>query len=163
MSWVDKCPLAVKCLRDDLDLLACFQFPYPDFRKATRTTNAIERRFRGYEGGHVLWQCSWNENIYQGGIPGLLAETKELMIPNHVASLTSLVEFCKFSACIAIVWRRLMHAGATPCCRLVSLLSTAAARMRNVTHDGRELRTALRSCSDSRRHGPTERAMSSPK
>ncbi len=46
-SWIDKYPKAVKCLRDDLDdLLTCFQFADPEFRKAIRTTNAIERRFR---------------------------------------------------------------------------------------------------------------------
>jgi len=46
-SWIEKYPKAVKCLRDDLeDLLTCFQFDDPDFRKAIRTTNAIERRFR---------------------------------------------------------------------------------------------------------------------
>lgn len=46
-SWIDLYPKAVKCLRDDLeDLLTCFQFADLDFRKATRTTNAIERRFR---------------------------------------------------------------------------------------------------------------------
>ncbi|MBI5562075.1 MAG: transposase, partial [Deltaproteobacteria bacterium] len=38
---------AVKCLRDDIDdLLAFFKFKDEDWRKATRTTNAIERRFR---------------------------------------------------------------------------------------------------------------------
>ncbi len=46
-SWKEKYPKAVTCLRDDLeDLLTCFQFPDPHFRKAIRTTNAIERRFR---------------------------------------------------------------------------------------------------------------------
>lgn len=46
-SWIDKYPKAVRCLQDDLeDLLVCFQFDDPDFRKAIRTTNAIERRFR---------------------------------------------------------------------------------------------------------------------
>jgi putative transposase len=46
-SWIDSYPKAVKCLRDDLDdLLTCFQFDDPEFRKAIRTTNAIERRFR---------------------------------------------------------------------------------------------------------------------
>jgi putative transposase len=46
-SWSDSYPKAVSCLRHDLeDLLTCFQFTDPDFRKAIRTTNAIERRFR---------------------------------------------------------------------------------------------------------------------
>jgi len=46
-SWIDKHPKAVKCLQNDLEeLLTCFQFEDPDFRKAIRTTNAIERRFR---------------------------------------------------------------------------------------------------------------------
>jgi transposase-like protein len=46
-SWVEKYPKAVKCLQTDLeDLLTCFQFADPFFRKAIRTTNAIERRFR---------------------------------------------------------------------------------------------------------------------
>ena len=46
-SWIDRYPKAVRCLRDDLeDLLTCFQFSDPDFRRAIRTTNAIERRFR---------------------------------------------------------------------------------------------------------------------
>ena len=34
-------------MQNDLeDLLICFQFDDADFRKAIRTTNAIERRFR---------------------------------------------------------------------------------------------------------------------
>lgn len=46
-SWMEKYPKAVKCLQDDVeDLLVCFQFDDPDFRKTIRTTNAIERRFR---------------------------------------------------------------------------------------------------------------------
>jgi putative transposase len=46
-SWTETYPKAVKCLQDDLeDLFTCFQFDDPDFRKAIRTTNAIERRFR---------------------------------------------------------------------------------------------------------------------
>jgi putative transposase len=46
-SWIDAYPRAVACLKDDLDdLLTCFQFADPGFRKAIRTTNAIERRFR---------------------------------------------------------------------------------------------------------------------
>jgi putative transposase len=46
-SWKDTHPKAVKCLHDDMeDLLTCFQFTDLTFRKAIRTTNAIERRFR---------------------------------------------------------------------------------------------------------------------
>jgi putative transposase len=42
-----KYPHAVACLRNDLDeLLTCFSYKSPDRRKAVRTTNAIERRFR---------------------------------------------------------------------------------------------------------------------
>jgi transposase-like protein len=42
-----KIPESLKCLQDDIEeLLVCFQFDDPDFRKAIRTTNAIERRFR---------------------------------------------------------------------------------------------------------------------
>lgn len=43
----DKYPAAVACLRNDLDeLLTCFRYKSPDKRRAVRTTNAIERRFR---------------------------------------------------------------------------------------------------------------------
>lgn len=46
-SWIDVYPKAVKCLQDDLeDLLSFFQFPDSEFRRAIRTTNAIERRFK---------------------------------------------------------------------------------------------------------------------
>jgi transposase-like protein len=45
--WEDDYPKAVDCLRDDLDeLLACFRYTTLAERKAVRTTNAIERRFR---------------------------------------------------------------------------------------------------------------------
>ena len=45
--WGKRYPKAVKCLRDDLDeLLECFRFRSLKWRKAVRTTNAIERRFR---------------------------------------------------------------------------------------------------------------------
>lgn len=40
-------PAAVDCLRNDLDqLLICFRYISPEKRRAVRTTNAIERRFR---------------------------------------------------------------------------------------------------------------------
>jgi transposase-like protein len=43
----DKYPAAVACLRNNLDeLLTCFCYKTFDKRKAVRTTNAIERRFR---------------------------------------------------------------------------------------------------------------------
>ncbi len=45
--WEATYPKAVKCLRGDLeDLLTCFRFKDPEWRKQIRTTNAIERRFR---------------------------------------------------------------------------------------------------------------------
>jgi len=45
--WHEIYPKAVKCLRDDLDdLLAFLKFKKQSWKKATRTTNAIERRFR---------------------------------------------------------------------------------------------------------------------
>ena len=45
--WRAVYPKAVACLRNDLDeLLACFRYKTAPERKAVRTTNAIERRFR---------------------------------------------------------------------------------------------------------------------
>ncbi len=45
--WGQTYPAAVACLRDDLDeLLTCFRYKTLAERKAVRTTNAIERRFR---------------------------------------------------------------------------------------------------------------------
>lgn len=45
--WEADYPKAVACLRNDLDeLLTCFRYKTLDERKAVRTTNAIERRFR---------------------------------------------------------------------------------------------------------------------
>lgn len=45
--WEDVYPRAVACLRADLDeLLTCFRYKTLEERKAVRTTNAIERRFR---------------------------------------------------------------------------------------------------------------------
>ena len=45
--WGQRYPKAVRCLWRDLDeLLEFFVFDDPDWRKAARTTNAIERRFR---------------------------------------------------------------------------------------------------------------------
>src|ERR671918_247785 len=46
-QWQAIYPKAVACLRADLaDLLTCFRYPTLDERKAVRTTNAVERRFR---------------------------------------------------------------------------------------------------------------------
>jgi transposase-like protein len=45
--WQEAYPSAVTCLRNDLDeLLTCFRYKSSDKRRAVRTTNAIERRFR---------------------------------------------------------------------------------------------------------------------
>jgi transposase-like protein len=46
-KWETAYPAAIRCLQKDLDdLLTFFRFKDPVWRKATRTTNAIERRFR---------------------------------------------------------------------------------------------------------------------
>ena len=45
-KWTATYPAAVRCLQVDLDdLLTFFRFSDPTWRRATRTTNAIERRF----------------------------------------------------------------------------------------------------------------------
>lgn len=45
--WQDIYPKAIACLRNNLDeLLTCFRYETGAERKAVRTTNAIERRFR---------------------------------------------------------------------------------------------------------------------
>src|ERR1700758_1320361 len=45
--YADKYPAAVDCLRNDLDeLLTCFHYKSEAERRAVRTTNAVERRFR---------------------------------------------------------------------------------------------------------------------
>ena len=45
--WATDYPRADACLRDDLDeLLTCWRYKSLTERKAVRTTNAIERRFR---------------------------------------------------------------------------------------------------------------------
>ena len=45
--WSVAYPNVVNSLRTDLDdLLSCFRYPTLEQRKAVRTTNAIERRFR---------------------------------------------------------------------------------------------------------------------
>lgn len=45
--WRQRYPAAVRCLTQDLDeLLTFFHLKDPAWRRATRTTNAIERRFR---------------------------------------------------------------------------------------------------------------------
>jgi len=83
-SWIEKYPKAVKCLQHDLDdLLTCFQFDDAGFRKATRTTNAIERRFREVRRRtrpmgvfsnrtsieRILYAVFMYENIHQGVYP----------------------------------------------------------------------------------------------
>jgi transposase-like protein len=46
-KWERIYPKALRCLRDDLDdFLSFFMFKTQRWRNATRTTNAIERRFR---------------------------------------------------------------------------------------------------------------------
>lgn len=80
-TWEPVYPKAVACLRQNLDLLLAFlRFDDPDWRKATRTTNAIERKFvevrrRTRPMGvfsdstsieRILYAVFTNENINQG-------------------------------------------------------------------------------------------------
>ncbi len=87
--WGKTYPPAVACLRDDLDeLLTCFRYKTLAERKAVRTTNAIERRFREVRRrtrpmgvfqdrtsmDRILFAVFIHENKMQG-IPTLLALT----------------------------------------------------------------------------------------
>ena len=57
--WQDLYPKAVDCLRADLeDLLTCWCYPSLAERKAVRTTNAIERRFRKSAAAPGRWAPS---------------------------------------------------------------------------------------------------------
>lgn len=82
--WKGCYPKAVTCLQDDLEeLLTCFQFDDAGFRKAIRTTNAIERRFREVRRRtrpmgvmadrtsmeRILYAVFMNENINAGVYP----------------------------------------------------------------------------------------------
>jgi len=82
--WEGLYPKAVSCLQDDIEeLLTCFSFSDPDFRKAIRTTNAIERRFREVRRRtrpmgvmsdrtsmeRILYAVFTNENISAGVYP----------------------------------------------------------------------------------------------
>jgi putative transposase len=85
-------PDAVACLRNDLDdLLTCFRYRSEDDRRAVRTTNAIERRFREVRRrtrpmgtfqdrtsmDRILFAVFTNENTSQGvGTPFLLLTHK---------------------------------------------------------------------------------------
>jgi transposase-like protein len=75
---------AVRCLQDDLeDLPTCFQSVDPNLRKTIRTTNAVERRFRGVRRRtrpmgvfsdrtsveRILYVVLMYENINQGVYP----------------------------------------------------------------------------------------------
>ncbi len=90
--WGQTYPAAVACLRDDLDeLLTCFRYKTLAERKAVRTTNAIERRFREVRRATrpmgvfqdrtsidcILFAVFTHENKMQG-IPTLLALTQNL-------------------------------------------------------------------------------------
>jgi transposase-like protein len=79
--WQARYPKAVACLRDDLDeLLTCWRYKTLAERKAVRTTNAIERRFREVRRrtrpmgvfqdrtsmDRILFAVFTNENLNQG-------------------------------------------------------------------------------------------------
>ncbi|MBI5233989.1 MAG: transposase [Deltaproteobacteria bacterium] len=68
-KWQEVYPKAVKCLRYDLDnLLAFFRFKNADMRKATRTTNAIERRFREAGFPLRLYNCNGKRRTRPMGV-----------------------------------------------------------------------------------------------
>jgi transposase-like protein len=89
--WAADYPRAVACLRDDLDeLLTCWRYKSLSQRKAVRTTNAIERRFREVRRrtrpmgvfsdrtsmDRILFAVFHHENQNQGvGTPLLLTQT----------------------------------------------------------------------------------------
>lgn len=89
--WAADYPRAVACLRDDLDeLLTCWRYKSVAQRKAVRTTNAIERRFREVRRrtrpmgvfsdrtsmDRILFAVFNHENQNQGvGTPLLLTQT----------------------------------------------------------------------------------------
>jgi len=90
--WGEAYPPAVACLRDDLDeLLTCFRYKTLAQRRAVRTTNAIERRFREVRRrtkpmgvsqdrtsmDRILFAVFTHENKMQG-IPTLLPLTQNL-------------------------------------------------------------------------------------
>ncbi len=90
--WAEVYPAALACLRDDLDdLLTCFRYKTLAERKAVRTTNAIERRFREVRRrtrpmgvfqdrtsmDRILFTLFTHENKMQG-IPTLLSLTHNL-------------------------------------------------------------------------------------
>lgn len=88
--WREGYPKAVACLRNDLDeLLTCFRYKSLEERKAVRTTNAIERRFREVRRrtrpmgvfqdktsmDRILFAVFTHENANQG-VPTLFALTQ---------------------------------------------------------------------------------------
>ena len=90
--WAEVYPAPLACLRDDLDdLLTCFRYKTLAERKAVRTTNAIERRFREVRRrtrpmgvfqdrtsmDRILFTIFTHENKMQG-IPTLLPLTHNL-------------------------------------------------------------------------------------
>ena len=83
---------AVACLRNDLDeLLTCFRYKTLEERKAVRTTNAIERRFREVRRrtrpmgvfqdrtsmDRILFAVFTHENSTQG-VPALFSLTQNI-------------------------------------------------------------------------------------
>ena len=90
--WQGVCPPAVDCLRNDLDeLFACFRYDTLAERKAVRTTNAIERRFREVRRrtrpmgvfqdrtsmDRILFAVFTHENATQG-VPALFSLTQTI-------------------------------------------------------------------------------------
>jgi transposase-like protein len=100
--WQETYPKAVACLRNDLDdLLTCFRYKTLEERKAVRTTNAIERRFREVRRrtrpmgvfqdrtsmDRILFRRLHTRKPEPGSAYPFLPDTKHLTLPDQAQTL----------------------------------------------------------------------------
>jgi transposase-like protein len=104
--WGPRYPAAVRCLWGDLDeLLTFFVFAEEEWRKAARTTNAIERRFREVRRRtrpmgvlankdsleRILFAVFTHENQKQGVVPKELFTTDHPRVSGQAGPRSSIV------------------------------------------------------------------------